>query len=232
MTLRNGPVAMLLMLMLQQPRGVEAEGRVYDTCIMGAGPGGLQLGQYLYKAGRDYAIFERANTAGSFFDRFPIHRQLISVNKRNTGRDNPVFNLRHDWNSLLENEEAVPLTKRTVERYPDASLLAEYLREFAGQQERAERIFYDTTVLSVRREESSKTHPFSLDIESKGAALQSVECRVVVSAIGMWSANAPPIHGIELALGYEDLPPTGEMFDGKSVAILGLGNAAFETANA
>jgi len=38
--------------------------------------------------------------------------------------------------------------------------------------------------------------------------------------------------GIELTVGYEELPPKGDLFESKSVAILGLGNAAFETANA
>ena len=60
-------------------------------CIVGAGPGGLQLGQFLLDAGRDYVIFERSHGPGSFFERFPIHRQLISLNKRHTGRDNAEF---------------------------------------------------------------------------------------------------------------------------------------------
>jgi hypothetical protein len=38
------------------------------------------------------------NTDADVF-RFPRHRTLISLNKRYTGRIDPEFNLRHDWNS-------------------------------------------------------------------------------------------------------------------------------------
>ena len=37
-------------------------------CILGAGPGGLQLGHYMHRAGRDYRLFERSAGAGSFFE--------------------------------------------------------------------------------------------------------------------------------------------------------------------
>ena len=76
----------------------------YDYCIVGAGPGGLQLGHYLHKQSRDYVIFERQTIPSSFFAHFPRHRHLISLNKRFTGRDNPEFNMRHDWNSLLDTD--------------------------------------------------------------------------------------------------------------------------------
>jgi hypothetical protein len=57
-------------------------------------------------------------------------------------------------------------------------------------------------------------------------------CGVVVVATGLGVPNVPPqIHGIELSIGYEDLPPTGQPFEGKSVAVIGLGNAAFEAAD-
>jgi hypothetical protein len=38
--------------------------------------------------------------------------------------------------------------------------------------------------------------------------------------------------GIEHTIGYEDLPPTGESFEGQAVAVLGMGNGAMETADA
>ena len=58
----------------------------YQYCIVGGGPGGLQLGHYMQLAKRDYVLFERTANAGHFFTRFPIHRGLISLNKRHTGR--------------------------------------------------------------------------------------------------------------------------------------------------
>lgn len=36
----------------------------HDYCIIGAGPGGLQLGYYLQQQNRDYIIYERTNISG------------------------------------------------------------------------------------------------------------------------------------------------------------------------
>jgi len=35
-----------------------------DYCLIGAGPGGMQVGYFLERAGRDYIIFEKGPTAG------------------------------------------------------------------------------------------------------------------------------------------------------------------------
>ena len=67
----------------------------HQYCVVGAGPGGLQTTHYLVKAGRDVVMYDSAADAGSFFTKYPIHRQLISLNKRHTGRTNREFNLRH-----------------------------------------------------------------------------------------------------------------------------------------
>src|SRR6267142_847174 len=72
----------------------------FDYLIIGAGPGGLQLGYFLQKAGRNYVILEANRGPGSFFKTFPRHRTLISSNKVYTGFDDPELNLRFDWNSL------------------------------------------------------------------------------------------------------------------------------------
>ena len=52
----------------------------------------------------DYVILEKEHTPGSFYESYPRHRKLISINKRFTGRADAMFNMRHDWNSLLESE--------------------------------------------------------------------------------------------------------------------------------
>jgi hypothetical protein len=78
----------------------------------------------------DFVIIERSSAAGSFFERYPRQRKLISLNKRFTGRADAEFNLRHDWNSLLEAPKGVlPITERTSRRWPHADVLVEYLRE-------------------------------------------------------------------------------------------------------
>ena len=69
--------------------------------IVGAGPGGLQAGHYLDSAQRDYLILDKEPTTASFFARFPRWRQLISINKPNTGHHQLDLVFRQDWNSLL-----------------------------------------------------------------------------------------------------------------------------------
>jgi thioredoxin reductase len=224
----------------------------HDYCIVGAGPGGLQLGHYMYLAGRDYMIFDRQVQPGAFFDRFPIHRTLISMNKRHTGRDNAEFNRRHDWNSLLDNDEVPSIPSRTPKRWPDADILAQYLREFARTQEDAGRIQYATSVDQVRRD--SKTGEFMMDVEPSALDGESapwyfdkeyrhedsrrntkglrgvVKCGKLVMACGLWEPNVLPMVGIDLAEGYETLPESGAKFEGKTIAIMGMGNSAFEAA--
>ena len=46
------------------------------------------------------------------------------------------------------------------------------------------------------------------------------------------TGHRSPVQGIEHTLGYEGLNETGEGFERQAVAVLGLGNAAFETADA
>ena len=224
----------------------------YDYCIVGAGPGGLQLGQFLHNAGRSYTIFERQPQPGSFFARFPIHRGLISMNKRHTGRDNEEFNRRHDWNGLLGNDDVPSLRKRTTQRWPEASVLSEYLQDFARSQEDAGRIQYATNVNEISRDAASgvftlRVLPSALDDESvwyfdkqyrdvgDSRAVSALEgaakCSNVIMATGLWVPNKLPMRGIELTEGYESLATTGEGFAGQNVAIFGLGNAAFEAAN-
>ena len=72
---------------------------------------------------QDFRTFESSPQAGTFFEKYPVHRKLISLNKRFTGRKDQEFNLRHDWNSLLGNDGVLPMTKRTAERWPHADTL-------------------------------------------------------------------------------------------------------------
>ena len=69
--------------------------------VVGAGPGGLQIAHYLESAKRDYVVIEKNAFPGSFFEKYPRFRQLISINKRSSGRRELDHSMRHDWNSLL-----------------------------------------------------------------------------------------------------------------------------------
>lgn len=89
--------------------------RHHKYCVIGAGPGryekkmtvclnrkseqistligGLQVGHLLLKRKQDYVIIDRNSSAGSRFEQHPVHRKLISINKRFSGRSDPEFNL-------------------------------------------------------------------------------------------------------------------------------------------
>ena len=57
----------------------------HEYCIIGAGAAGMQLGVFLQHARRDYVVIERNASAAAFFQRYPRHRKLISINKKYTG---------------------------------------------------------------------------------------------------------------------------------------------------
>ncbi|MDJ8948225.1 NAD(P)-binding domain-containing protein, partial [Clostridium perfringens] len=56
--------------------------KYHEYVIVGAGPAGVQAAYYLEKAGRDYVILEKGDKPGYFFETYPRHRTLISINKR------------------------------------------------------------------------------------------------------------------------------------------------------
>ena len=207
----------------------------YRYCIVGAGPGGLQLGQYMAHASMDYVILEKARTPGSFYESNPRHRKLISINKRFTGRADAMFNMRHDWNSLLETD-VLEMTNRTEERFPHADVLVDYLRDFAAEQEDGGHIAYGTAVTQITRDGQ---HRFKLHVKVAHSGEKStLQCGCTIIAQGLHSPNVPAgwdeiaPDGRPLVQGYEDLPPDGRQYENRAVAVFGMGNAGFETADA
>ena len=216
----------------------------HQYCVVGAGPAGLQLGFFLQQAQRDYVILERASGPGAFFRKYPVHRQLISINKRYTGheldepRRSAEFNLRHDWNSLV-NDQAVGgkslLFTNYSERYlPPADDLVTYLEDFAalyGLQVR-----YNEEVSEVHRppanDQATQNHPsYQLSLRTVGAADKAYECGVVVVATGISTPNIPAFKGIEHLQRYDDMSVDPKDFVGQSIMVIGNGNSAFETAS-
>lgn len=121
--------------------------RYRDYCVLGAGPAGLQMAYFLQRAGRNYAVFERAPRPGSFFTRYPRHRKLISINKRHTGKANAEFNLRHDWNSLLSHDPRLLFRHYSRAYFPDAGDMVRYLGDFADRL--GLHVLYNTTIAHV-----------------------------------------------------------------------------------
>jgi thioredoxin reductase len=198
------------------------DARRFDHVIVGAGPAGLQLAYFLQRAGRDYVVLDRADRAGSFFATHPRHRRLLSINKVYTGRDDPEFNLRHDWNSLLSDDPTLRMPAHSRDYFPHADSLVEYLERFAAATEL--RIHFGRSVASIGRD--PETLEFRLTCES-GDVYTSPR---VIMATGLCKPNIPEIPGIELATGYEVMSLDLEDFANKNVLVLGKGNSAFETA--
>lgn len=118
----------------------------------------------------------------------------------------------------------------------------EYLQDFAREQEEAGNILYNTPVLKITRQTpqeqqtNAEQHSrFSVETTttrtpaapSSTPPTSTHDCGVLIVATGLQKTNKPSsIRGIELTVGYDALPPTGESFQGKSIGVLGMGNAA------
>jgi thioredoxin reductase len=190
--------------------------------ILGAGPAGLQMAYFLQKAGLDYLILEKNDVPGKFYEKYPIHRKLISINKKNNYFTEKEFNLRHDWNSLLMEENELSFTTYSDELFPDASDLFRYLQDFTKQNDL--NIQYNTQVNNISKNDSIN---FVVTTNS-----ETYESKVLLIGTGVAKQNKPKdIEGVEYCTDYTSLSADTDQFLNKRVAILGGGNSAFETAN-
>lgn len=207
--------------------------REYEYLIIGAGPAGLQLAYFLQRAGRDYLILDSGDRAGQFFEQFPRHGKLISINKVHTGYDDRESQLRYDWNSLLSDDPELAFTKYSNEYFADSQLYAKYLRDYAERLDL--KIQFQTRVCEVRPTASaalngagsSKEHNYVV-ADDQG---NEYACRALIVATGLARPYIPPIPGIEHAENYWDCSVDPEDFAGERLLIIGKGNSAFETAN-
>ncbi|MDG4779360.1 NAD(P)-binding domain-containing protein [Micromonospora sp. WMMD961] len=191
----------------------------HDCLIIGAGPAGLQLAALLERDGHDYVVLEGGPRPGTFFETYPRHRQLISINKVWTGSEDPEFNLRSDWNSLLTDDPALLFKNYSTRYFPAADDLVRYLADFA----RGLRVRYETRVTSV-----SKVG----DVFTVRAGDDRWTARRIVVATGVSQLYVPPIEGADLAERYDTVSVDPADFVNQRVLIIGKGNSAFETADA
>lgn len=124
------------------------EAQYYENIIIGAGPAGLQAAYYFQKYEIDYIVLEKSDKCGSFFEAFPHSGKLISINKRHTGSKNKDFNLRHDWNSLL-NDKNLNFNKFSDEYYPSSGNMVEYLNSYYENNNL--NIEFNSTVVKVEK---------------------------------------------------------------------------------
>ncbi|XP_012723313.2 FAD-dependent oxidoreductase domain-containing protein 2 [Fundulus heteroclitus] len=197
--------------------------RHYNYCVLGAGPAGLQMGFFLSKANRDYIILERNSGPGSFFNKYPRHRKLISINKIHTGRWNREFNLRHDWNSLLSDNPDLLFRKVSGEFYPPADAFPLYLSTFV--RELGLKVQYGVDVGRVRSVQSAAGRSYVLTDQHAA----DYSCSVLLVATGLWVPQEVEFAGSDLVEGYESISTNPDDYKGQAVLILGKGNSAFET---
>lgn len=214
--------------------GAFDEAERHEYCIIGAGPGGLQMASFLHSAQRDYVVLERSAEAGSFYKRYPRHRNLISINKRNTGRSNAEFNWRHDWNSLLSPEagpaaDAPRFAEFSKDYFPKADAWVEYAAKF----QEGLNINYNTEVVKVSRASQSRGGDFVVRTNSPEQEGKHTRCQTLIVATALPKAYAPPIDGLlENSIGYEEdeFSINKADYENKTVLILGKKQSAFETA--
>lgn len=192
-----------------------------ENLVIGAGPAGLQLGQHFAKSGRDYLILEAGATEGTFFETYPRHRTLLSLNKRFNYYASPSFNLRHDWNSILSDGPGPLFTDYSEDLFPHADDMVRYLRDYRRFHNL--RIRTNSRVGSIRRTDAGR-----FDV---GFNDGSITADRVFLATGPVAPRVPDVAGIELARGYADHTLDARAYRNRKVAIIGRGNSAFEVAN-
>lgn len=195
----------------------------YDYIILGAGPAGIQLGYYFQKNNENYKILESGKGAGTFFEKFPRHRKLISINKVHTGFDNKEINLRWDWNSLLNDDDDFSYKDFDIDYFPSADTLVEYMNEYVNRYQI--NIDYEQQVSLISRE--GNNGKFLLETEQG----TTYRCSKLIIATGFKKANVPNIPGMELTECYTKFAIEPENFVNQEVLIIGKGNSAFETAD-
>lgn len=199
-----------------------------NTIILGGGPAGVQLGYFLSQINQDYIIFEKSSQVGSFFSKYPHSNELISINKVFTGKTNDEFNLRHDWNSLINNFE-LQMKDFTDKYYPSRNDIVIYLNEFVKKY--ALKVQFNTTIIHITKQDNK------FILKSQDGSLYY--CNKLIIATGLSKPNIPYITNInKYSKHYADFQQDYflksknlKKYKNKKLLILGQGNSAFELAN-
>jgi thioredoxin reductase len=201
-----------------------------DICIIGAGPGGIQLSIFLTSVHIQHIVLEKASHAGAFFVNLPRQGKLISINKRHTGSFHPDHKLRHDWNSLLNTSmiQHSPMTMWSDDMFPTAHRYVEYLKSVASK---LSTIQYNHHVMKIDKD--LKQNIFLLTVLHTPKSL-TISCNKVVLANGITKPiELSKLKGFStLVTQYVNSSPLGKDYNGKRVLILGSGNSGHEMAQA
>jgi thioredoxin reductase len=173
--------------------------------IIGAGPAGVQMASLF----PDHLVVDKASAVCSFFNEFPRQRRFISINK---GR-----HLRYDWNSFISSNPKI-LRDYSEKLYPDADSYLEYVREFSKDF----KFKFNFEVKSIKKVEDKF-------IINDG----ELEAERVFFGTGL-VPKPPPVlttHPSVKVFTYYDMPLEPDVYRDKFVHIVGMGNAALETAD-
>jgi len=182
--------------------------------IIGAGPAGIQMGS-LFQDSQDYIIVDKSSEPCAFFHEFPRQRRFISINKSR--------HLRYDWNSFLGPDGAdVPVFRDYSEKlYPDTDSYIEYVRDFCAH--RKLKLRFNFEVKSIE-----KIGPKHFDINGGEITAERVFFGTGVVPKKPPVIETPPDVKI---FTYANMPLEPAVYRDKIVHIVGMGNAAFETAD-
>jgi thioredoxin reductase len=194
----------------------------HEYLVLGAGPAGVQAGYFMQKNKLDYLILERNADACSFFETFPRHRKLISINKVYTGYDNPDLNMRWDWNSLISDDPDMLMKNFSTKYFPDAGTFVEYVSAFTKKFDLA--VKYNVSISKIAKDDKGM---FVLTTNTG----DQYTCKNLIMGTGMSIPYMPEIKGIEKVENYFDVSVDPDDFTNQSVLIIGKGNSAFETAD-
>ena len=208
----------LLVLLLALAGALNYEGTwqthslpLVDTIIVGAGGAGLQAAVLLSKRNMSYVVLEASHSVGSFWHRFPVFEQLISINKRVR---NSSQAWRFDWHSLLEAQSTMHQTTKRF--FPLRSDLSTYFARIVEEQ-------HLHVLLGVR---VSRIAPTSSCVVLHGGVEFCARKRVLVG-----TGLVPKEEPILQAMGGVPYSQFKRHFaHDRRVCILGNGNSGFEIA--
>ena len=205
---------------------------IYDNIIIGAGPAGIQLAYFFKTNNINYLILEKESLCASFFDKYPHSSNLISINKRFTSSTNENFNLRHDWNSLLNNEKLL-FSNYSKDFYPKNYDLVRYMNDFANLNEL--NIQFNTTVTKISKDINSDSNSTNYIIDTNNGIYT---CTKLIMATGLSIPNRPSYESKQYIKHYADFPKgyfTDEnnlnKYENTKVALIGSGNSSYELGN-
>ena len=193
----------------------------FTHVVIGGGPAGLQMSYFLQKRGVSHVVLERHESVGAFFQTYPRHRKLISINKIYVGYTDRESRLRYDWNSLLSDDERLLFRHYSHDYFPDARHLVRYLEDFA----KAWRLPVECNAVVTNVARSGAGFVVTT------ATGQRYGCDHLIVATGLSSPVVPAIDGVELCERYANCSVDPADFRDQTVIIVGKGNSAFETAD-